>query len=70
MSWIRIDREKPNETGHVLALVNDIANQWQEVLNCYICPEYGNIMWEYINGEDYPAIVSHWMPLPEPPKAL
>ncbi len=58
----------PKETGHVLVLVNDIVNQWQEVLNCYICPEYGNIFWEFISGEDYPCIVTDWMPLPKPPE--
>ena len=65
MKWIKVKDELPKSSGHVLVMVNDIVSQWQEVLNCYICPEYKNVIWEYIDGEDYPCIVTHWMRLPD-----
>ena len=67
--WISVEDRLPEMTGHVLALSNDIVNSWQQVINAYVCPEYGNVIWEGLDGEDYLPIVTHWMPLPEPPCA-
>ncbi len=68
MEWISVEDRLPKKTEDVLVVANDIVSQFQEVLNCCICPEYENVMWEFLNGEDFPCIVTHWMPLPEPPK--
>jgi len=67
MEWISVDKELPMATGNVLVFVNDIISSWQEIVNAYICPEYGNIIWETIEGEDYTPIITDWMPLPDPP---
>jgi len=68
MKWISVEDELPEETGNVLVFANDIVNSWVEVVNAYICPEYENLIWEQLDGEDYPAIITHWMPLPAPPQ--
>lgn len=66
MEWISVKKETPKETMDVLVVANDIVNEWIDIVKAYICPEYGNVIWEK-DGEDYPPIVTHWMPLPQPP---
>ena len=53
----------------MLVFANDIVSSWMEVVNAYVCPEYGNVMFEDINSEeDYAPIVTHWAELPAPPE--
>ena len=66
-NWTSVEDRLPDKTKNVLVFANDIVNGWQEVLNCYVCPEYGNAIWEYLDCEDFPCIVTHWQELPEPP---
>ena len=65
--WISVEDRLPDETSQVLVVANDIVNEFVDVVTAYICPEYENLMWEK-DGEDYPPIVTHWMPLPKPPQ--
>jgi hypothetical protein len=61
--WISVEDELPNdESGYkVLVSANDIVGQWVEILN------YNGKCWIVDGGVEYPAIVTHWMPLPKPP---
>jgi len=65
--WIKVEDRLPEKTTVVLVFVNDIVNSWIDVANCYICPEYGNAIFEDLSGEDYVPIVTHWMQLPDRP---
>ena len=61
--WTSVEEAYPdNETGYkVLVVANDIVSQWVEIVN------YNGKTWMK-GGSEYPPIVTHWMPLPEPPK--
>ena len=63
MEWRKIEESKPNDdTGYrVLVFANDIVSSWIEIVSY----SHGRF---YKNGFVYPPIVTHWMPLPEPPK--
>ncbi len=65
--WIKIDDKAPKQDQVCLVFANDIVSSWVDIASYYKCPEYGFIIWEK-DGDDYPPIVTHWMPLPEPPK--
>ena len=64
--WISVDDRLPKEAGHVLAFM---GVDWVECVNVYICPEYGNLIWETISEDDEISsdLVSHWQPIPLPP---
>ena len=61
--WISVeDRLPDDESGYrVLVTANDILSQWVEILN------HNGKFWVIDGGVEYPAIVTHWMPLPKPP---
>lgn len=62
--WISVeDRYPDDDSGYrVLVLANDIVSEWVEIAH------YNKRNWIMRGGLDYPSIVTHWMPLPEPPK--
>ena len=68
--WISVDDRLPDQSGEVLVIVS--GNPQKNItLNCaYELAEYdpydGWIMEMWPEWED--AVVTHWMPLPEPPK--
>ena len=68
--WISVDDRLPDQSGEVLVIVS--GNPQKNItLNCaYELAEYdpysGWIMGMWPEWED--AVVTHWMPLPEPPK--
>ena len=70
MEWVSVKDRLPDEAGYFLVFANDIINSWQQVLEFYICPEYQSREWHFLNGNDFPCIVTHWVPLPKPPKQL
>ncbi len=62
--WISIQESKPSDGAYVLCYVNDIVSGWVELLKYE-----GKGVWvDAINADEYDPIVTHWMPLPEPPK--
>ena len=68
--WISVDDRLPDQSGEVLVIVSGTP-QKNITLNCaYELAEYdpydGWIMEMWPEWED--AVVTHWMPLPEPPK--
>ena len=61
--WISVDDRLPSEDVPVICYSNDIVTGWQVVL--FVSDSF----WmESSTGAPYPAIVTHWMPLPAPPK--
>jgi len=69
--WISVDDVSAiTATQLVYVAANDIVSQWVDVIEAYVCPEYGGVMWIDLDGEDYVPIITAWMPvtLPTPPK--
>ena len=64
--WRSVEDVELKNHKRVLVSVNDIISSWVDVVNVYVCPEYGNVIFEDSEGEDYIPIVDKWTPLPEP----
>ncbi len=60
--WISVEDRLPSETMDVIVKCNDDGDEWQQGIEAYVCPEYGNLTWED-DSEDFVPIVTHWMPL-------
>jgi hypothetical protein len=67
MKWISVKNRIPGETGKVIGYIHEPDSKSIGLINCYICPEYGFVVWETLDDEDVEGLVSHWMPLPKPP---
>lgn len=57
---VSVEERLPERSSVVDVIANDIVNEWEERIRAYICPEYGNVIWETLDGEDYVPIVTHW----------
>ena len=63
--WISVDKCKPENVKDVLVFSNDIVFSWVDM--AWYSKEAG--AWcEAGKEEDYVPIITHWMPLPSPPK--
>ena len=67
-NWISVEDELPDNNEMVIVFSNDIINAFVETAYYYTCPEYLTGNWCDENGDDYPPITTHWMPLPPPPE--
>lgn len=65
--WVSVGEQMPEHGVDVLGFCNDINIGWQQVIKRYKCPEYETEEWLDVNGDNFPCIVTHWMPLPKPP---
>ena len=64
--WIPVTEQLPKEYGHYFA--NIVGGEFAQISCAEIVYFDGKIFrWEHISTE-YPEEVTHWMPLPEPPK--
>lgn len=63
MEWISIDDQIPNDGQWVLAFRPKAHEKPYLDKNIKICKYFGSNVFEYCIHE-----VTHWMPLPEPPK--
>ena len=63
--WISVDERLPEENGRYLVCVN-VSHLAFTSLTIIAVMEYGKNHGFYLYSEDEP--VTHWMPLPEPPK--
>ena len=63
MKWISVeDRLPDDDSGYrVLVYCNDIVYSWIQILH------YNKKHFLKEGGEEFPCIVTHWMPLPERP---
>ena len=63
--WIPVTERLPEERGNYIVVINCPRGQWDE-----ICAFDGEKEW--VSIDEYAEIatkwVTHWMPLPEPPK--
>lgn len=72
--WISVKDRLPNKGDIVLAYCQKIIGEIRYVLDC---PTIAKIEWENIDCSNIPDTdyfsvwaenITHWMPLPEPPK--
>ena len=67
--WVSVEDRSPEETGEVLAIVSGNPHKNITLDHAYELSEYdpcdGWILEMWPEWED--AVVTHWMPLPEPP---
>ena len=73
-NWIDIKHFKPHNSCYVWVFAHDIVNQFVVKAHAYVCPEYGNIMFEDPESrEELPIMVMNVMHYcirePQPPKA-
>ena len=73
MNWISVKDRLPKESEHVIGYCRTNINpEWHVeplLFDIYDKKE----LWAYLfayKGYDYAIEISHWMPLPEPPKDL
>lgn len=67
--WIPMSEKLPEKSEHYLVHINcwqdgKIMSSWMQV--AWFCKKF---YWEHLHSEDvFKETVTHWMPLPEPPK--
>lgn len=75
MEWISVNDRLPESNGQYFVCCNDEGCSsgegiWYEK-DVVVCAEYYDGTWTWYEGTqeyDLYGIVTHWMPLPEPPK--
>lgn len=60
IDWKDVNVQMPEYSGLVIVYANDIVHSGIEVINCYVCPEYGFQIFCTLDEEDYELIVTHW----------
>ena len=63
-AWISVEDRLPEQTQRVIAYANDIVSA--NVLELLYWEGVGRFA--TVDYEDFPPIVTHWMPLPGPPE--
>lgn len=72
--WISVKDKLPNENGTYIVYTHDgkLANGWVWFDDAVVVADYTFGMWWWYNKNgidfDITDIVTHWMPLPEPPR--
>jgi hypothetical protein len=66
--WISVDDRLPCENAmYIICFDNKVVCE----ASFYRCPEYYNFNWQCpvtFDNIGYEECITHWMPLPEPPK--
>ncbi len=68
MKWINVNERLPEDSGSYLVRTvrNDTEVSWYHQAD-YMMDDNREKQW-YAPRTDYEVYVTHWMPLPEPPK--
>ena len=72
--WISVEERLPKENGNYIVYVQDENSPngegvWYENIVTLVEYAFGDWTWyENSNEYDITDIVTHWMPLPEPPR--
>ena len=67
--WIPVTERLPEKTNHYLVHVKcgcdgELVSAWEQV--AWFCEKF---YWEHLHSDEvFEETVTHWMPLPEPPK--
>ena len=68
--WIPVTERLPEKTNHYYLVHvkcgcdGELVSEWEQV--AWFCEKF---YWEHLHGDDvFEETVTHWMPLPEPPK--
>jgi len=57
---ISVNDKLPTEAGPYWVACADNDNAELFWAFCYICPEYGNVIWMDSEEEDFPLEITHW----------
>ncbi len=69
VGWIPVTERLPEKPDHYLVHIGckcdgELVSAWEQV--AWFC---GKFYWEHLHGDDvFKETITHWMPLPEPPK--
>lgn len=72
--WIRVEERLPERNGEYIVTACDEREPYDEIIwndTVVVCAEYYKGCWTWEeNSTEYSldGIVTHWMPLPEPPE--
>lgn len=82
VGWIPVTERLPEESGQYIVCCDDSGcpdgeGIWYRT-GVVVCAQadvglYGGICWEWYDGHnlyDLEGVVTHWMPMPEPPKEV
>jgi hypothetical protein len=64
MKWIRVEDELPPLKTYVIGYVVNLFGRGKN----YVIEVYFSDQQKWLMEENYECVVTHWMPLPEPPK--
>ena len=74
--WIRVEERLPERNGEYIVTACDEGEPYDEIIwndTVVVCAEYYKGCWTWEdNSTEYSldGIVTHWMPLPEPPEEV
>ena len=63
LKWIPVTERLPEENDYYLCCVKSFCHPGRTYINILECTKHG-----FKEGHIYTDDVTHWMPLPEPPK--
>jgi hypothetical protein len=67
MEWISVNKKMPPLNERVIALESDESDFYGDIYKLFTHDNNGEITWYDDEGYSY-GCVTHWMPLPKPPK--
>ncbi len=70
MEWISVKDRLPENKSNVLFFTNGFTKNVMRMGNFYLEDSFGRKN-QFCDGAFFPIeFISHWMPLPEPPKTI
>ena len=66
--WISVEDRLPVKTQKVRVKSDLHGVKLIDMAVAYVCPEYGGVIWEDLDGEDYLPTVTYWAEIEEPQK--
>ena len=69
-TWINIDDEVPENSSEVLVYAPDRDIIGPVLIGCYFDDDNSWTVYDFDEGGQIDSLVTHWMPLPEPPSLV
>lgn len=69
-NWVSIKDKLPERDKKVLVFItsNDLNKEWSDIRIDAIHTRKGKKYWSHFSGLITNVVITHWMPLPSPPK--